>query len=83
MGIAHTRWATCGEKVTKNAHPHCDSSGKIFLVHNGIISNHAKLKFKYLNGIPFKSDTDTEVIVQLLGKFRREGNTMMESLKKL
>lgn len=41
IGIGHTRWATCGEKVTKNAHPHYDLQNKIYLVHNGIISNHS------------------------------------------
>ena len=83
VGIGHTRWATCGEKVTKNAHPHYDNSNSIYLVHNGIIGNHAKIKVEHLPGVTFNSDTDTEVIVQLLGKFKKQGMSIAEGLREI
>jgi glucosamine--fructose-6-phosphate aminotransferase (isomerizing) len=70
FGIAHTRWATHGEPNTVNAHPHLDYSGKIAVVHNGIIENYDTLK-KWLQseGVEFVTDTDTEVIASLIGYF--------------
>jgi glucosamine--fructose-6-phosphate aminotransferase (isomerizing) len=73
-GMSHTRWATHGAPTNANAHPHVDSSGRIALVHNGIIENYQALR-TYLQGrdVKFKSETDTEVLVQLIGHFY-EGN---------
>lgn len=70
LGIAHTRWATHGEPSEKNAHPHADCKGEIFVVHNGIIENFAELKEQLIKeGHKFASDTDTEVIPHLIEQF--------------
>ncbi len=70
LGIGHTRWATHGEPNTTNAHPHPDYSGKIAVVHNGIIENYETIKTWLQNkGVNFRSETDTEVISNLIGYF--------------
>jgi glucosamine--fructose-6-phosphate aminotransferase (isomerizing) len=69
-GIGHTRWATHGEVNDINAHPHADSTGKITIVHNGIIENYMSVKKKLQDeGIRFISDTDSEVVAHLVSKF--------------
>jgi len=83
LGIAHTRWATHGEPNDINAHPHTDCTGKIAVVHNGIIENFHKLKEELLKeGHTFKSDTDTEVIAHLIEKYLKEIGDPFEAFKK-
>jgi len=73
VGIAHTRWATHGGKTDENAHPHTDSSGKIALVHNGTLNNANELRRELQKeGHVFTSQTDTEVIAKLVGKYYDE-----------
>jgi glucosamine--fructose-6-phosphate aminotransferase (isomerizing) len=82
LGIGHTRWATHGPPTTKNAHPHIDCSGKIALIHNGIIENYQTLKISLESeGHKFVTETDTEVIVHLVEKFYHD-NKLEEAVQK-
>jgi glutamine---fructose-6-phosphate transaminase (isomerizing) len=79
-GIGHTRWATHGRPTEENAHPHRDASGNIIVVHNGVIDNFLPLKRKLVaEGHKFVTETDTEVIAHLIGKYFDEGAGSLEA----
>ena len=82
IGIGHTRWATHGEPSKRNAHPHISMGGKIVVVHNGIVENYATLRDELASeGVEFLSDTDTEVIAQLVERYLAAGLTFESSVR--
>lgn len=83
FGIAHTRWATNGAVTVENSHPHHDYKNKIYLVHNGIIENYQEIKTSLTReGVVFNSETDSEVLAQLIGNYYEKGLSFYESVIK-
>ncbi len=82
IGLGHTRWATHGRPSDENSHPHCDCTGTISIVHNGIIENYKELKKRLMEkGHDFKSETDTEVIGHLIEEHYHQGDILQATKK--
>jgi glutamine---fructose-6-phosphate transaminase (isomerizing) len=83
IGIGHTRWATHGEPSRRNAHPHLSMNGRVVVVHNGIVENFLSLREELqVEGIRFTSETDTEVIVQLIERYLEAGDELETAVRR-
>lgn len=83
VGLGHTRWATHGRPSDANAHPHCDCSGAVVVVHNGIVENYLELKEELIaRGHSFRSETDTEVIAHLIEEYLKESYDMETAFRR-
>lgn len=83
VGLGHTRWATHGRPSDANAHPHCDCSGAVVVVHNGIVENYLELKQELMaRGHSFRSETDTEVIAHLIEEYLKESFDMETAFRR-
>jgi len=82
VGIGHTRWATHGEPSARNAHPHLGSTGKVVVVHNGIVENFLELREELsAEGVVFQSDTDTEIIVHLIERYLSTHENLLDATR--
>ena len=82
LGIGHTRWATHGPPSQENAHPHQSTSGRFTIVHNGVIENYLEVRKEYLGDMELKSQTDTEIIVQLIEVLYNEMKDVAAAFRK-